>query len=277
MTDRFTRRRVLAGLVASAGIGGLQIFAGQSSAVVDVPRLNLDDVSVTSDDGTLNYIRVKAHARAEWDGFNEDVHHFRWFDVVQIAPHSDDPDTFLINDTGVVPETGLEDGKQPGGDQSGDGSDRQTESWGGTSGPHGGEHFSDAGKAGYVHADIDWKIIARDRRIESSLPEKPAPASRFFDGTDDGSPNRTAVRVEKYIRFYGEDGAVGTTYPALDGTQPVDSGEVNPLTGPNAPDWAPADAMATGTFVASVNDQQSTTGASAGSSGTSGSGPNETP
>lgn len=221
-----SRRTVLTGIgTLAAGGAGLAAFSGSGAAAES--NIAVEDApTVTTDDGTVEWVAVKLWVRTEWDGFDSDVHYVRYTDEVTIAPNGAD-ETYTINQT---LSDDLDGGKSPGG-----------EGWGGDDGYHGGEHYSDAGKAGYIHADVDWGIIQRNRENTYNqgygLPNNPAPAETLF-ADDDGATNETLVRLDKQIRLYDAD--------------------ENPLTGPDGSQGV-ADPSVSAEFVVTVENEAANT------------------
>ena len=158
-----------------------------------------------------------------------DTHYVRYFDDVTVRPN-DESETQRISDTGLVDLSEVEAGN-----------------WGGD-----GEYGSGPGKAGHVHADIDWNIIGDPSASEP--PEggvrsidSPADMRGLLAADEDGSTKDSKIVLTKTVRLY-------------------DANE-NPLTGPNG---EYDDAVAEGSFVVTVENEAGTTGSSGGGDATMG-------
>lgn len=221
-------------LKTAGGIGATGVAAGlglatfASSGAAAAADLTIDDpAAVESDDGSIEWVAVRAYLRTEWDGFDEDVHYARYIDEVTIRPN-DENHTYTIHETYTED---FDDGKDPGGD-----------GWGGD-----GEHYSAAGKEGHVRVDVDWGIAQKDRENVYNegygLPADPAPVTDLEAG-DDGETKESTVVLTKRVRLYGE-GTNGEGTPN------------NPLTGPNSP-WGLDDPTASDSITVAVTNEEAT-------------------
>lgn len=221
------RRALLKGLggIGAVSVGGAAlVFSGSQSAVAANFTISNPSTAV-SDDGTVNYVRLQASQRVEWDGFDSDVHYARYIDWVTTRPN-DQNTTDKINDT-ISDSLDSWSGQ---GDSNG---------WGGDD-----EYTSGIGKAGFVHAGIDWNIIGDPNATDPAEGgprsiETPADRLDLLAVDTDGDSKDSKVVFEKEVRL-------------LDVNK-------NELAGPNGPYDA---AISTDSFVVSVENQAATAGGS---------------
>jgi hypothetical protein len=207
---------------AAAAASGIGIIATTGSATAAEFTIS-DPSAIATDDGTVNYVRLEANHEATWDGFDSDAQYVRYYDDVTVRPNTEN-ETQRINDTGLVDLSEVEAGN-----------------WGGD-----GEYGSGPGKAGHIHADIDWNIIGDPDASDPSeggprSVESPADLLNLLAAEEDGSTQDSKIVLTKRVRFYDVD--------------------ENPLTGPNG---EYDDAVAEDSFVVSVENEAGTTGSSGG-------------
>lgn len=139
-------------LKAAGGIGvgtlagglGLTTLTGGAAATSNA---NYNDVSVTSDDGTVEYVAIFGASRVEWDGFENDAAEVR-----------------IVNEARIPNEVGWTQLNNTGKEDLSQGAN-----WGGD-----GEEFSGIGTSGYIESDIglrsngnhdpstDWHVVGTD-------------------------------------------------------------------------------------------------------------------
>jgi hypothetical protein len=218
------RRQFLKGVGATGALtvggGALLVSSTQSAVAANFSISNPS--SATSDDGSLDFVRMEAAQRVEWDGFDTDVEQARYLDYVTVRPN-DDNVTTKINDTTSDPL----DQWSGNGDSNG---------WGGA-----GEYTSGPGKAGFVRADIDWNIIGDPNASSPSEGgprsiETPADELDRLEVDTDGATKDSTVVFEKQVRL-------------LDGNG-------NQIAGPNGPYDA---AVSSDSFTVSVTNEEATT------------------
>jgi hypothetical protein len=175
------RRTALKGAATSGALalGGGALFAFGTGPALAANFNISGPVEVTSDDGSLNYVRVQANHTLEWDGQETDVEYLRYIDRITVRPNSDDV-TRTINDTTSDHLSNWS--------SQGDGSD----GWGGPD-----EFASGPGKAGSAHTGIDWNVIGgQPRSIES-----PAQLTHLLESDTDGETKESLVVLEKEVRL----------------------------------------------------------------------------
>lgn len=183
-----SRRGVLkVGATAGAfAIGGTALLSQSESAVAATFSISDADPE-TSDDGSLNYVRLQANHRVEWDGFDTDVEYIRYVDKVTVRP-GDQNRTAVVNDT----TSDHLDNWSGDGDSNG---------WGGD-----GEYTGGAGKAGYARADVDWNIIGDPNASDPAEGgprsiESPADLLYLLEEDTDGETKQSQVVFEKQARL----------------------------------------------------------------------------
>lgn len=132
------------GIGALAGGLGLATLTGGAAATSNA---NYNDVSVTSDDGTVEYVAIFGQSRVEWDGFESDA-----------------TDVRIVNEARIPSEVGWTQLNNTGKEEL-----SQEADWGGD-----GEAFSGIGTSGYIESDIglrsngnhdpstDWHVVGTD-------------------------------------------------------------------------------------------------------------------
>jgi len=218
---------------AAAAASGIGIIATTGSATASEFTIS-DPSAITTDDGTVNYVRLDAEHEATWDGFDSDAQYVRYYDDVTVRPNTEN-ETQRINDTGLVDLS----------DVSSDG--KGSDGWGGPR-----EYTSGPGKAGHIHASIDWNIVGDPNASDPSeggprSVESPADLLYLLAAEEDGSTKDSKIVLTKRVRFY-------------------DANE-DPLTGPNG---QYDDAVAEDSFVVSVTNEAATTGSSGSGDATMG-------
>lgn len=184
-----TRRNALKGAattgVLSLGGGALLLSASQPAAAAS---LNISGpATATSDDGSLNYVRLEADHELTWDGFDTDVEYLRYIDTVTVRPN-DQNTTRTVSD--VV--SGHLDDWSGQGDSNG---------WGGD-----GEYTSGPGNAGTANADIDWNVIGDPNANDPANGgprsiEEPADLLHLLEADSDGQTQNSKVLFEKDVRL----------------------------------------------------------------------------
>lgn len=216
-----------------AGTGAVALFGAEPATAASFTIS--DPSAITTDDGSIDFVRLQAGHKATWDGFDTAVHKARYIDRVTIRP-SDENQTYTVNDT-TSDDLSNWSGQ---GDANG---------WGGDD-----EYTSGVGKAGYVHAGVDWNIVGASDETRPPAEggarsiEDPAPATDLLEPDTDGATKKSTVVFEKRVRFYDASG--------------------NPLTGPNGPY---DDAVVSDDFLVEVTNESASVGASgSGSTGLGG-------
>lgn len=244
-------------LGAVAGVSGLGLIASTGSSVAASFSIT-DPNPVTSDDGTIELVNVVANFTVNWDGFDEGVYYAAYRDEVVVAPNGVNERYTIYDGIGEVSagSTGPALAKLGDGETAGSDSD---DSWGGDTGPDGGEYYSPEGQTqGFIHADIDWNVLHKDGDASYTFDtsddpnansvEDPAPADELFADTD-GAQNKTTVEYVKTVRLYGESSPSDST------ADPV------PLTGPNGP-WGLSDPVGEDSFIVDITNQTAQTSGS---------------
>lgn len=188
-----SRRRLLqgAGALGAASVGGGAILLSSATPAV-ASRFNISGpAAVTSDDGSLNYVRLQANLYLEWDGFDSDVEYLRYIDRVTVRPNDQDRSR-TVSDVTTAHLS----------DWSGDG---DSDGWGGD-----GEYTSGPGKAGHAHADIDWNIIGNPDADDPAdggprSIEEPADLLHLLENDEDGSTKDSLVVFEKEVQLLDGD------------------------------------------------------------------------
>lgn len=176
------------GTMAGAfAVGGTALLTQSESAVAATFTIS-DADPVTSDDGSLNYVRLQANHKVEWDGFDTDAEYIRYIDKVTVRP-GDENQSEVVSD---VTSAHLDDWSSDGSGSDG---------WGGP-----GEHTSGAGKAGYARADIDWNIIGDPNASDPAEGgprsiEDPADLLHLLEEDTDGETKTSKVVFQKQARL----------------------------------------------------------------------------
>lgn len=184
-----TRRNALKGAAATGALslgGGLLLFSSSQPALA--ADLNISGpATATSDDGSLNYVRLEVDHELTWDGFDSDVEYLRYIDRVTVRPNDQDV-TRTVNDT---TSASLDD-------WSGDG---DSNGWGGD-----GEYSSGVGKAGTANTDVDWNVIGDPNATDPAeggprSVESPADLLGLLEADSDGNTKSSKVVLEKDVRL----------------------------------------------------------------------------
>lgn len=218
------------GATGALTVGGSALLFSSTQSAVAASFTISDPNAVTSDDGSLRYVRLQAAQRVEWDGFDTAVDRARYIDRVTIRPNSNDV-TVKVNDTT----------SQPLDQWSGDG---DSNGWGGD-----GEYTSGPGQAGFVRADVDWNIVGA---ADETLPpeeggarsiEDPAAELDLLEVDTDGASKDSTIVFEKEVRLLDANG--------------------NEIAGPGGPYDA---ATSSDSFTVSVTNEAATTSTNGGGS-----------
>lgn len=180
------RRDVLKGLGVTAGagvIGGAGIVASSDSAVATAGG-QLNDTSVKTDDGSVEYVATQTTGRVQWDGFDTAVRQAKIVNRVQYFRNGSKQKEYKINETNKFTPS---DGVWQGGDGN-------------------GEQF-ESGTEGYIAADADWGIAqaGRQNSYDSGygLPSDPAPTDPLEVDTDGDTKKTKVVLVSEYVLYAG--------------------------------------------------------------------------
>ncbi len=192
MTDPtriLTRRGALKGIATGtvgAAIGGGALLLGTQPALAS--SLSIDDANQeTTDDGSLQYVRVEIDHSVSWDGFDQDVEYIRYIDRIHIRPGDEDVTHILYDEVSGHLDDWSDDGDSDG--------------WGGP-----GEHATGSGNAGEAHADLNWNVVGDPN---ASDPEAGGPRSvetpshrlDLLEADTDGASMQSAITYEKDIRL----------------------------------------------------------------------------
>lgn len=176
------------GIGTGAVAGGVGLFAlsGGASATANS---SYNDVTITSDDGTVEYVALYGATRVEWDGFENVATAFR---IVNEARIPGQVGWTQLNSTGTV-------------DLS------QGSSWGGA-----GEDLSGEGTSGYIDSDIgiddngnydpmlDWHVVGTDPD-DYGLPNNSLDAAALEADSDGATENFTLELRATYTWFASGD------------------------------------------------------------------------
>lgn len=183
------RRTLLkgAGVAGAAGLVGGGLFLGSSSATATAEQ-NYNEVSVSSDDGTVDYVAIYGDSVVTWDGFDTEAQTFK---IVAEGRVKGETDWQTLNDTGTV--------------------NLDNDDWGGS-----GESLSGSGTSGEIRSDIgldsngqhdpttDWHIVGSDPD-GYGLPQNRLPASAL-EVDSDGGQYTFEVQVRNTYAWYDSGG-----------------------------------------------------------------------
>jgi hypothetical protein len=178
--------KAVGGIAGAATIGGIGALVGSSGASATAVQ-NLGDVSVTSDDGTVEYVAIYGDSTVRWDGFDSTATSF--IEVIE-ARIPGQVGWTTLHDTGEV-------------DLS------QGDDWGGP-----GESLSGPGTSGYIEADIglrsngnhnpetDWHIVGTDPDGYGLPANSIDPAALEVDG--DGDTGSFTIEIRSKFTWYDD-------------------------------------------------------------------------
>lgn len=172
-------------------------MSGGASATASV---DYEDVTITSDDGTVQHVSIYGGSEVNWNGFERPAQSFTVESHVEIF---DSNNNSLWS--GVINESGPHD--------------LNNESWGGEGETHtgvgtSGTITSDVGlrSNGNHNPDTDWAIVqAADYEDPYGLPTNPAPAS-YLEVDDDGSSGSFLVRLTTTYTWYANSDGTGKEF-----------------------------------------------------------------
>ncbi|MBX0325420.1 hypothetical protein EGH21_20545 [Halomicroarcula sp. F13] len=227
------------GIATASVIGGAGLFASTGSVAAVQSGLDIQDASaVQTDDGQVSYVEVALTHRLQWDGFDKPVAKVAYVDQIIVAPNSSTPFTATIYDGRNNP-VDLEDFSEK----------NSSDGWGGdgeyaSEDPNSYTKATGPTKAGFVNADINWKILTDGGGGGNSV-ESPADLNNTsIEEPTDGESNSTSITYKKTVYLYDDNGNLLGN----------DDGTVQ-------------SAVAEGTFTVTINNQDATT--TSGGSGSS--------
>lgn len=175
------------GVGALAGGLGLTTLTGGATATSNA---DYNGVTVTSDDGTVEYVAIYGKSRVDWEGFESDAIQFRIVNEARVVGSG--AGWIELNDTGRV--------------------DLSNDDWGNYD-----EDTSDPGTSGYIETGIgldsngdydptiDWHIVGSDPD-GYGLPVNSIDPSLLETDSDGGTKNFTVEVRSTYI-WYRASGA----------------------------------------------------------------------
>lgn len=191
--QRRTLLKTAGGIGATATIGGLGLFALSGSAAAGATgNMNYGNVSVTSDDGTVEYVAIYGDSEVSWDGFDEPAEEVAI--SMEARHHGDDGWTELYT-TGKrsLDDFGGNDEAVTIGDED---TDEATA----------GTIYSAIGldENGEHDETIDWHIVGSDPDGYGLPTDSLDTASLEVDG--DGASETFTVQVRTTYTWYDADG-----------------------------------------------------------------------
>lgn len=193
-----------AGALATATIGGTALTAltgGAGAATSD--NFAISDTSVTTTDGTIEFVDVSATHKVVWTGFDVPVAAVAWKDTL-VKP-ADGTSHVLHDGTGSpvrIADFSTQGSGSDGWGGSGEYASENPDSYTAATGPT---------KEGFVHADIAWTVLGDgDGTHAAQSIESPASLDAFgIEQPTDGETKTTTLEYRKELHFYREDGSGG--------------------------------------------------------------------
>lgn len=189
------------GIGATTLLGGAGLLALSGGAAATA-EYDYNEVTVTSDDGTVDYVAIFGDSIVNWDGFDRPAKSFTVDSHVELQ--SGDGSTLW---TGVINESGPHD--------------LTADSWGGD-----GETHTGTGTSGTIESDVgldsdgnhdpstDWAIVqASDYSDPYGLPANPAPAS-YLEVDGDGDSASFNVKLTTTYTWYANTDGSDSIYSA---------------------------------------------------------------
>jgi len=185
------RRTILkgAGVATVSGLVGAGVLFGSQTAAATASQ-DYGSVSITSDDGTVDYVAVYGDSVVEWDGFDTPATHVR---IITEGRIKSQVGWTQLNDTGKV--------------------DLSNDNWGGHD-----ESLSGQGTHGTIKTGIgldkngnhdpqtDWHVVGSDPD-GYGLPQNSLPANALEVTSDGGSETYTVQLRSTYI-WSGDNGEI---------------------------------------------------------------------
>lgn len=234
--NRRTALRAIAALGGVAAFGGIGLYgAEQARASHAINNLDISDPNVVSNDvGDLTAVEVGVAVDIDWNGFEVPVHHLQFIETLDVERGGE----FVIEDyefyrSGIVSLS-----------QHADSSELND--------------ASEPGTTGFIHAEVQIGgspfVLFADSDSDKADPwHDPGPYNgeggelAKLEPDTDGATLDSRVTFTKRVRLFDE--------------------ESSPLTGDGSPTWGPADAVAEGDFILSVENEPSETESSGSGSG----------
>lgn len=180
-----SRRSLLkaAGAAGATGLVGASVFFGTQSATATASQ-NYNEVTITSDDGTVDYVAIYGDSVVEWDGFDTKATGFK---ILTEARVKNQTTWTQLNDTGTV--------------------DLSNSEWGGAD-----ESLSGPGTSGTIETGIgldsngshdpgtDWHIVGSDPD-GYGLPTNSLPTGALSVDQDGNSRTYTVQVRNTYVWY----------------------------------------------------------------------------
>jgi hypothetical protein len=186
------------GAASALGVGAIAATGGAAAAS---SSLDITNTSISNDDGDVTQVGVAIDHQAQWDGFDYPVEAVAYRDVIK-----------MVNDDGSIGASHVlydnRDAPVLLSNWSGNG---DSNGWGGDD-----EHTNGPGTDSYVHAGIDWTVLAEDPD-SAGTTESPGQIDNFgLDNDTDNSYKKTTLRYVKEVYFYTSD--ANGSYTSADGS-----------------------------------------------------------
>lgn len=185
--SRRTALKGLGGTLATVGVGGAALLATTGPAAAATQ--NYDDVTITSHDGSVDYVAIYGDSTVKWEGLEQEATHFG----ISIDAEVTEGDFSVISRTNIH-NTGIRELLQD---------------WGGDN-----EESSGHGNSGEINSAIgyddgthvpenDWHIIGTDPD-DYGLPSDPLDAAELEVGPDGETRSFTVTMYSTYTWYSGD-------------------------------------------------------------------------
>lgn len=193
--ERRTYLKTVGGIASAATIGGFAVAGLSGSAAATANgSIEYDDVTITSDDGIVEYVAIFGDSVIEWDGFDMPA---QYFDITiegwVVDTDGNQTDAVVLHETGLVEL----DNDDWGNDESLSGP--------GTSGTI--ESGIGLDEDGNHDPTIDWHVVGDDPD-GYGLPENSIDPSHLSVGEDGGTDSFTVKVKTTYGWYDGDEEAI---------------------------------------------------------------------
>lgn len=194
--ERRTYLKAAGGIASASTIGGLAVFGLSGSAAATASgSIEYDDVTITSDDGTVEYVAIFGDSVIEWDGFDAPAQYFDiCIDGWVVDTDGAESDVVTLHDTGLI-DLGNDDWGNYDESHSGPGTSGTIES--GVGLDEDGNH----------DPSIDWHVVGDDPD-GYGLPQNSIDPSLLSVDEDGGTDSFTVKIKTKYTWYDGNEDAI---------------------------------------------------------------------